>query len=638
MTYRQALHDTLRAEMLRDDSVFLMGEEIGVFEGSYKITAGLLKEFGEKRVRDTPIAEEGFAGAAIGAAMLGLRPVVEMMTINFSMLALDQIINHAAKIYGMFGGQASVPLVIRTPGGGGQQLGATHSQNIELFYAFVPGMKVVAPSNPADAKALLLAAIRDNDPVLFLENLALYNTKGEVPDDDTPAEIGRAAVTRPGRDLTLIGYSRMAHVAAEVAASLAESDGLDIEVVDLRSLRPLDRETIIESVKKTHAAVVLEDDWLTYGIGAEVAASISDGAFDYLDAPVRRVAMAEVPMPYSKPLETAALPSRDDVITAIRQTLAAVGHRDRAARARSAAAVIEIKMPRLSDTMEEGAISTWRKQPGDAVAVGDVLVEIETDKAVMEYEAYQAGTLAEILVPEGQNADIGAPIALLDDGTGGPARVRRRRPRAKPIRPNGIAALPSGATATRRPGTAPAAASPASDRNARNGSAQRQRPPGRLTPGAEAGQGEPPGPVARHGQRTRRPHHPRRHQRPAGQRRPAPAAPAPPRCAGRRRPCPRHPPPRLPCRAAPAPAPAGAPARGRADALGDRRRSARHPRRADQPGPPGDRPPPVRQRPRDPALLRDRGRGRAGADGPAGDAERAAHRGGPAPRSASMTC
>jgi pyruvate dehydrogenase E1 component beta subunit len=318
MTYRRALHDTLRAEMLRDDSVFA---------GSYKIPAGLLAEFGEKRVRDTPIAEEGFAGAAIGAAMLGLRPVVEMMTINFSMLALDQIVNHAAKIYGMFGGQARVPMVIRTPGGGGQQLGATHSQNIELYYAFVPGMKVVAPSNPADAKALLLAAIRDDDPVLFLENLALYNTRGEVPDDDTPAEIGKAAVTRAGRDLTLVGYSRMAHVASEVAAQLAESEGLDIEVVDLRSLRPLDRHTIIESVRKTHAAVVLEDDWLTYGIGAEVAASISDGAFDYLDAPVRRVAMAEVPMPYAKPLETAALPSKDDVIAAIRQTLAAVGHR-----------------------------------------------------------------------------------------------------------------------------------------------------------------------------------------------------------------------------------------------------------------------------------------------------------------------
>jgi pyruvate dehydrogenase E1 component beta subunit len=328
-TYRQALHDTLRSEMLRDPDVFLIGEEIGIFEGSYKITAGLLAEFGEKRVRDTPIAEEGFTGAAIGAAMLGLRPVVEIMTINFSLIAIDQIVNHAAKIYGMFGGQAKVPMVIRTPGGGGQQLGATHSQNIELYYAFVPGMKVVAPSTPADAKALMLAAIRDDDPVLFLENLALYNTKGEVPDDDTPAQIGKAAVTRPGKDLTLIGYSRMAHVAQAIAEQLAESDGLDIEVVDLRSLRPLDRETIIESVKKTHSAVILEDDWLTYGIGAEIAATISDGAFDYLDAPVRRVAMAEVPMPYSKPLETAALPSADDVIGAIRQTLDAVGHRSR---------------------------------------------------------------------------------------------------------------------------------------------------------------------------------------------------------------------------------------------------------------------------------------------------------------------
>src|ERR1700760_905010 len=208
VTYRRALHDTLREEMRRDQSVVLLGEEIGRFEGSYKITEGLLKEFGPRRVRDTPIAEEGFVGAAIGAAMLGLRPVVEIMTINFSLLALDQIVNHAAKIYGMFGGQCSVPMVIRTPGGGGQQLGATHSQNIELFYAFVPGMKVVAPSNPAAAKALLLAAIRDDDPVLFLENLALYNTKGEVPDDDVPAEIGRALVTRPGKDLTLIGYSR----------------------------------------------------------------------------------------------------------------------------------------------------------------------------------------------------------------------------------------------------------------------------------------------------------------------------------------------------------------------------------------------------------------------------------------------
>lgn len=326
ISYRQALHDALREEMLRDDEVFLIGEEIGVFEGSYKITAGMLAEFGPRRVRDTPIAEEGFTGAAIGAAMVGLRPVVEIMTINFSLLALDQIVNHAAKIYGMFGGQARVPLVIRTPGGGGQQLGATHSQNIELYYAFVPGMKVVAPSTPADAKALLLAAIRDDDPVLVLENLALYNTTGEVPDDLEPAEIGRARISREGAEITVVSYSRMATVALRAAEQLA-AEGIDVEVIDLMSLRPLDRPTIIASVRKTGCAVILEDDWLTYGIGAEIAATISDGAFDWLDAPVRRVAMAEVPMPYAKSLETAALPSLEDAVNAIRETLDAVARR-----------------------------------------------------------------------------------------------------------------------------------------------------------------------------------------------------------------------------------------------------------------------------------------------------------------------
>ncbi len=325
ISYREALRDTLRAEMQRDDSVFLIGEEIGVFEGSYKITAGLLEEFGEKRVRDTPIAEEGFVGAAVGAAMLGLRPVVEIMTINFSLLALDQIVNHAAKIYGMFGGQTSVPMVIRTPGGGGQQLGATHSQNIELYYAFVPGLKVVAPSTPADARALLQAAIRDDDPVLFLENLALYNTKDEVPDQFEPIEIGKAAIRRTGTDITVIGYSRMAKIATQVAERLHDKDGISAEVIDLRSLRPLDRDTLIRSACKTGCVVVAEDDWLTYGIGAEIAASISDGAFDHLDAPVRRVAAAEVPLPYAKPLEQAALPSADSLYTAARETLAAVG-------------------------------------------------------------------------------------------------------------------------------------------------------------------------------------------------------------------------------------------------------------------------------------------------------------------------
>jgi pyruvate dehydrogenase E1 component beta subunit len=320
ISYRQALHDTLRAELHRDESVILLGEEIGVFEGSYKITAGLLSEFGPDRVRDTPIAEEGFVGAAIGAAMLGLRPVLEIMTINFSLLAIDQIVNHAAKMHAMFGGQVSVPLVIRTPGGGGQQLAATHSQNLEVWYAHVPGMKVVAPATPADAKALLAAAVRDDDPVLFLENLALYNSKGEVPDGDQVGEIGRAAVAKDGTDVTVVGYSRATVVALEVAARF-EQDGISVEVVDLCSLRPLDRETICASVRRTSRAVVFEDDWLSYGIGAEIAATIQEGAFDYLDAPVRRVAAAEVPLPYAKPLELAALPDAADLSKVILEVL-----------------------------------------------------------------------------------------------------------------------------------------------------------------------------------------------------------------------------------------------------------------------------------------------------------------------------
>ena len=324
ISYRQALHDTLRAEMLRDESVFLLGEEIGIFEGSYKITAGLLQEFGPRRVRDTPISEEGFVGAAVGAAMLGLRPVVELMTINFSLLAIDQIVNHAAKIHAMFGGQASVPMVIRTPGGGGQQLGATHSQNIEVYYAHIPGLKVVAPSTPADAKGLLTASIRDDDPVLVVENLALYNTKGDVPDGDHVTEIGTAAVTKEGADLTVVAYSRAAAIALDVARRL-EDEHISVEVVDLRSLRPLDRETICASVRKTTRAVVIEDDWLSYGIGAEIAATIQEGAFYHLDAPVRRVAAAEVPLPYAKSLEQAALPHAGDLVTVIHETLDATG-------------------------------------------------------------------------------------------------------------------------------------------------------------------------------------------------------------------------------------------------------------------------------------------------------------------------
>jgi pyruvate dehydrogenase E1 component beta subunit len=317
VTYRQALHDCLREELLRDGNVFLLGEEIGTFEGSYKITAGLLKEFGPKRVVDTPIVENGFVGMATGAAMLGLRPVVEIMTINFIVLAMDQIVNHAAKIYAMFGGQCPIPLVIRTPGGGGQQLAATHSQNLEVWFAHVPGLKVVAPSTPADAKGLLRTSVRDNNPVIFLENLALYNIKGEVPIDDFLVPIGQAKVTKEGTDLTVISYSRMAAVALDVARRMEQENNLSIEVVDLRSLRPLDHKTIINSVKKTNRAIVFEEDWRSFGIGAEIAAILQEEAFDDLDAPIKRVASLEVPLPYSKPLELATLTGSKQLLEAI---------------------------------------------------------------------------------------------------------------------------------------------------------------------------------------------------------------------------------------------------------------------------------------------------------------------------------
>jgi pyruvate dehydrogenase E1 component beta subunit len=344
VTYRQALHDTLAEEMRRDENVVLMGEEIGLFEGSYKITAGLLKEFGPERVMDTPIAEEGFVGAAVGAAMLGLRPVVEIMTVNFSLLAIDQVVNHAAKIHYMFGGQARVPMVLRTPEGGGQQLAATHSQNFSSWYAYIPGLKVVAPATPSDARGLLKTSIRDDDPVIFLENLALYNTKGEVAGmgdaagsenghaDEHLVPIGSAAVMKEGTDITLVAYSRMSVVALEVARRLEQEQGISCEVIDVRSLRPLDRPTLIASVQKTSRAVVIEEDWYSYGVGAELVATIHEGAFDFLDAPVKRVAQAEVPLPYAKVMEQAALPKATNLVEAIKATLDASGYRARSYR------------------------------------------------------------------------------------------------------------------------------------------------------------------------------------------------------------------------------------------------------------------------------------------------------------------
>lgn len=320
LTYREALNQALREELRRDPDVFLLGEDIGTFEGAYKVTAGLLTEFGPKRVRDAPIAEEGFVGAGVGAAMVGLRPVVEIMTINFILVAVDQIVNNAAKMRHMFGGTVSIPLVVRAPGGAGHQLAAQHSQNLEVWFAHIPGLKVVSPATPADAKGMLKTAIRDDNPVMFIENLALYNTKGEVPEDEYLTPFGRAEVKREGRDVTLVAHSRSTLFALDAAERLAK-EGISAEVVDLRSLRPLDRHTVIESVKRTNRAVVIEEGWPTYGISAELAATISSEAFDYLDAPVVRVGGAEVPMPYAKSLERKAIPAVDDVVGAVYRTL-----------------------------------------------------------------------------------------------------------------------------------------------------------------------------------------------------------------------------------------------------------------------------------------------------------------------------
>ena len=325
MTYREALRRALDDELGRDPDVFLMGEEIGRFEGSYKVTAGLWQKYGPERVRETPISEEGFIGAGIGAAMMGLRPVVEIMTINFILVAMDQVINHAAKIRYMFGGEVGVPMVIRTPGGAGAQLTAQHSQSLESWFAATPGLKVVAPASVPDAYGLLKTAIRDDDPVLFVENLVMYNVTGSMPDDpDYTVPIGRAAIVREGRDLTLVAHSYTVQRALRVADVLAR-DGIEVQVVDLRSLRPLDAETVAESVRKTSRVLIAEEGWSTYGVGAELAARIQRLCFDDLDAPVERVGGAEVPMPYSKPLELAALPLESKIEAAARALLAESG-------------------------------------------------------------------------------------------------------------------------------------------------------------------------------------------------------------------------------------------------------------------------------------------------------------------------
>ena len=321
MTYREALRLALREELSRDDRVFLMGEEVGLFDGSYKVTAGLLDEFGPNRVRDTPISEEGSSARASGPRC-SASPVVEIMTMNFLLVAMDQVVNHAAKVGAMFGGELRCPLVIRAPNGAGSQLTAQHSQSFDGWFAGTPGLKVVAPASPADAKGLLKAAIRDDDPVLVIENLRIYTEKGAVPlDPEHTTPIGLARVARQGTDITIVAHGYATVRALAVAERLA-TDGVAAEVVDLRSLRPLDVETVVASVAKTNRALCVEEGWPSYGVSAELAARIQKACFDDLDAPVERVGMAEVPLPYAKNLERAAIPTEQRIEAAARHMLA----------------------------------------------------------------------------------------------------------------------------------------------------------------------------------------------------------------------------------------------------------------------------------------------------------------------------
>ncbi|MBI4401832.1 MAG: pyruvate dehydrogenase complex E1 component subunit beta [Nitrospirae bacterium] len=317
ISYREALNQAMREEMRRDDRVFLIGEEVGYYQGAFKVSKGFVEEFGPQRVLDTPITEAGFTGLAIGAAMAGLHPIVELMTFNFGILALDQIVNNAAKIRYMSGGQLSVPLVIRGPGSAAHQLAAQHSQSLEAWFCHVPGLKVIAPATPHDAKGLLKSAIRDPNPVIFIEAQLLYGTKGEVAEGEYTIPIGRAEVKRIGHDVTIVAYSKMLLLALEAADELAR-EGIQAEVVDPRTLKPLDLETIAASVKKTGRLVIVEEGWRVAGLGAQIAESLYTLVFDYLDGPIVRVTGEDVPMPYTRPLEDAAIPDRPRVLSAVR--------------------------------------------------------------------------------------------------------------------------------------------------------------------------------------------------------------------------------------------------------------------------------------------------------------------------------
>lgn len=319
ITVREALRQALQ-EAMRDERVFIIGEDIGHYGSTYGVTAGFLEQYGPERIRDAPIAEAGIVGLAVGAALVGMRPIAEIMSVNFSLLAFDQLINHAAKIYSMFGGQMTVPMVLRTTNGW-TQLSATHSQSFDAMFAYVPGLKVVAPATPYDMKGMFRAAMEDPDPVVFIEHTLMYTIKGDVPEESYIVPIGKANLAREGRDITVVTYSRMVHLSLQAAEILAK-EGIDVEIVDLRTLRPLDMSVALESFKKTNRAVVVTEDWQSYGTSAEIAAQLYEHGFDYLDAPIGRVNFREVPMPYAKNLEQQVVVTPERIAAAIKNVLA----------------------------------------------------------------------------------------------------------------------------------------------------------------------------------------------------------------------------------------------------------------------------------------------------------------------------
>jgi pyruvate/2-oxoglutarate/acetoin dehydrogenase E1 component len=429
LTIRDALKEALREEMRRDPRVFVAGVDLSTRGGTFGVTMGLVEEFGPERIRDTPISEAAIVGCGLGAAITGLRPVVEVNQMDWITIAMDQIVNQVAKLRYMLGGRATVPLVIRTAGGAGRGNAAQHSQSLEAWFVHVPGLYVVMPATPYDAKGLLKAAIRNDNPVLFIDHRLSYNLKGPVPEAEYLVPLGVADVKRPGRDVTVVATAMMVHRALAAAEALAP-EGIELEVIDPRTLVPFDLATILQSVQKTGKLVVVHEEISRVGVAADVVAQVVEHAFDYLDAPPRRVTCLDVHMPYNRTLEALVIPTTARIVQACRavcgrteQQAARAVQAPGAAPSAVAASTREVQLPKLSTTMEEGTILSWRKREGELVAEGEPLFELETDKAAVEVEAPCSGRLLRILAPAGSTLPILAPVALVAVEAAAPARV-----------------------------------------------------------------------------------------------------------------------------------------------------------------------------------------------------------------------